>query len=184
MRYNKRKADAAAYRTSARKRSVESMKAEVNGLNERLVAALRGRGMTVSAAESCTGGLLSALITDVPGSSEVIGESIVTYSNEAKMRELGVSEETLERFGAVSRETAKEMAEGIRRRTGADIGAGITGIAGPGGGTPEKPVGTVYAAISDGERTKVIHMLHDGSRAEVREKTCLRVLAELLELLG
>lgn len=156
------------------------MKAEVSGLNERLVELLRGQKKIISAAESCTGGLFSALITDVPGSSEIISESIVTYSNEAKMRELGVSGRTLDSFGAVSGETAGEMAEGIRRHTGADIGVGITGIAGPGGGTPEKPVGTVYAAIADDNGTAVFHMLHGGDRAKVRESTCARVFSELI----
>ena len=115
----------------------------MDGLNEKLVALLRERGLRISSAESCTGGLFSAYITDVPGSSEVLDESIVTYSNEAKMRELGVKEKTLRSLGAVSRETARQMAEGICRHTGAEIGVGITGIAGPGGGTDKKPVGTV-----------------------------------------
>ena len=145
---------------------------------ELLVKLLKERGLSVSAAESCTGGLFTACITEVPGASWVLNESIVTYSNEAKMRELGVSESTLEEHGAVSYETAKEMAEGIRRHTGADMGIGITGIAGPDGGTDEKPVGTVYAGVALGDDVKVIHMLHSGTRSDVRIKTCLRVLSE------
>lgn len=159
------------------------MRAELNGKNERLVALLKNRGMYISSAESCTGGLFSALITDVAGASDVLCESIVTYSNEAKMRELGVSSETLEKYGAVSENTAREMAEGICRHTGADVGVGITGIAGPGGGTPQKPVGTVYAGICISGKTEVIHLQLNGSRAEVREQTCALVTERLIELL-
>lgn len=102
------------------------------------------RKLTVSAAESCTGGMFAAALTDVPGISAVFDRSLVTYSNEAKISELGVSEETLRRYGAVSEQTALEMAEGVRRVSGSDIGISVTGIAGPGGGTDDKPVGTVY----------------------------------------
>ena len=111
------------------------MKAEVNGLNEKVVKMLAERKMTVSAAESCTGGLFAALITNVSGASEVLNESFVTYANSAKMKYLGVKGETLEKHGAVSYETAFEMAEGLRKNTGADVTVGITGVAGPTGGT-------------------------------------------------
>ena len=104
------------------------MNIDMNGINIDVVNMLIERNLHISSAESCTGGLFSALITDVPGSSEIFDESIVTYSNEAKMIELGVKEETLRRFGAVSRQTAKEMAEGICAHTNADIGVAITGI--------------------------------------------------------
>lgn len=156
------------------------MKAEMHGKNERLVELLRDNGMYISSAESCTGGLFSALITDVAGASDVLCESIVTYSNEAKMRELGVSAKTLEAYGAVSEDTARQMAEGICRHTGADVGVGITGIAGPGGGTAEKPVGTVYAGICVNGKTEVMHMRLSGSRAEVREQTCAAVMERLI----
>lgn len=159
------------------------MRAELNGKNERLVALLKNRGMYISSAESCTGGLFSALITDVAGASDVFCESIVTYSNEAKMRELGVRSETLEKYGAVSENTAREMAEGICSHTGADVGVGITGIAGPGGGTLQKPVGTVYAGICICGKTEVIHLQLKGSRAEVKEQTCAQVTEKLIELL-
>ena len=102
------------------------------------------RKLTISAAESCTGGMFAAALTDIPGISAVFDRSLVTYSNEAKMSELGVRAETLEKYGAVSEETALEMAEGVRRVSGSDIGISVTGIAGPGGGTDAKPVGTVY----------------------------------------
>ena len=106
-------------------------------------------------AGTSTGGLLAKRLTDVPGSSEVFDMGCVTYANQAKEDLLSVSHETLERFGAVSEETAREMAEGIVRRSGSDLGVGITGIAGPDGGTAEKPVGLIYIALSDGERTWV-----------------------------
>ena len=111
------------------------------------------RGLTLAAAESCTGGMFGAAMTDVPGISAVFDRSLVTYSNEAKMQELGVREETLEQYGAVSEETAREMAEGVREASGADIGVSVTGIAGPDGGTEEKPVGTVYYALATKDHT-------------------------------
>lgn len=149
------------------------MIAEMNGLNNEVVELLIKQKMTISAAESCTGGLFAALITEVSGASDVIGESFVTYSNEAKMKHLGVRAETLEAHGAVSRETAYEMAEGLFKRTGANVTVGITGIAGPDGGTEEKPVGLVYAGICVNGTTEVLKMNHSGSRNEVREKTCI-----------
>ena len=113
---------------------------------------LMEKGITVSAAESCTGGLFAKTMTDIPGISSIFDRSLVTYSNEAKMQELGVSSETLEKYGAVSEETAVEMAEGLFRKTGSDICISVTGIAGPDGGTEEKPVGLSYIAMhKDGE---------------------------------
>ena len=159
------------------------MNIDMNGINIDVVNILIERNLHISSAESCTGGLFSALITDVPGSSEIFDESIVTYSNEAKMIELGVKEETLRRFGAVSRQTAKEMAEGICAHTNADIGVAITGIAGPGGGSENKPVGTVFAALHTSNGTDVYHLLINGSRSQVREETCRFVFEKLVELL-
>lgn len=155
------------------------MKAEVNGLNEAVVKLLAEKKMTISSAESCTGGLFSALITNVSGASDIINEAFVTYANSAKMKYLGVKEETLEKYGAVSYETAFEMTEGLRARTGADVTVGITGIAGPGGGTKEKPVGLVYAGVCVNGKTEVIEMRHDGTREQVREKTCIEVLKNI-----
>ncbi|MCC8169805.1 MAG: CinA family protein [Oscillospiraceae bacterium] len=148
------------------------MTANVDGINEIIVNRLIESKKTISAAESCTGGLFTALITDVSGASEILEESIVTYSNEAKMRELGVKKSTLDAVGAVSRETARQMAEGIRAHTGADIGVGITGIAGPGGGTPEKPVGTVFVGLAADGKSEVLELHLDGNRERVREQTC------------
>ena len=116
---------------------------------------LLSSGLTIGTAESCTGGLLSKRLTDVSGASEVFHMGVVTYANQAKEDLLSVSHETLEQYGAVSPQTAREMAEGIVRRSGSSLGVGITGIAGPDGGTAEKPVGLIYIALSDGEHTWV-----------------------------
>ena len=128
---------------------------DVESLEELVVGELAAQGKTLATAESCTGGLLSKRITDVAGASAVFHMGVVTYANQAKEDLLGVSHQTLERWGAVSSQTAREMAQGIVRRSQADLGIGITGIAGPDGGTAEKPVGLIYIALSDGERTWV-----------------------------
>lgn len=136
------------------------------------VAALREAGKTAAFAESCTGGLVAKRLTDVPGASAVFGYGACTYSNEIKEKMLGVRHETLEAHGAVSSETAAEMARGVRRVSGADFGVGITGIAGPDGGTDEKPVGTVYMAVADAENTYVQKLVLTGrTRATVRESS-------------
>ena len=116
---------------------------------------LRERHLTLAVAESCTGGLLTSRITDVPGSSHYLVDAVVSYADEAKVRELGVSAADLKAHGAVSEPVAQQMAEGVRRRAGTDLGLATTGIAGPGGGSPEKPVGTVCVALSDAEGTVV-----------------------------
>lgn len=108
---------------------------------------LMEKGLTLSSAESCTGGMFAAAVTDIPGISQCFERSLVTYSNRAKMEELGVKEETLEKYGAVSRETAMEMAEGLAKVSGSDVCVSVTGVAGPGGGTDEKPVGLVYIGL-------------------------------------
>ncbi len=154
---------------------------ELNGINEKAVKRLIEKKLKISAAESCTGGLFTALITDVAGSSEILEESIVTYSNEAKMRELGVKSETLAAVGAVSAQTAREMCSGICSHTGADVGVGITGIAGPGGGTAEKPVGTVFVGVCVKGETEVFELHLKGSRAEVRKETCKIAFEKVLE---
>ena len=117
-----------------------------------IVSRLSAKGFTVATAESCTGGLFGAALTDIPGISAVFDRSLVTYSNQAKVDELGVKPETLEQYGAVSEQTALEMAEGVRRKAGTDIGISVTGIAGPDGGTDEKPVGLVYIGLSLGPK--------------------------------
>ena len=124
--------------------------------------------MLLSAAESCTGGLLGATVTSVPGSSEWFDRSIVTYSNRAKEQELGVSNRTLNKYGAVSSQTALEMATGIQRISSADCAVAITGIAGPSGGTMEKPVGTVFISMAIKDERLVHRFLFPGSRREIR----------------
>lgn len=139
--------------------------------------------LTVSVVESCTGGLISSKLTDVPGSSAYITLNVVTYANEAKVKVLGVSEELLKKHGAVSEPVAKAMAEGIRRLTGSDIGLGTTGIAGPTGGTPEKPVGLVYIGIADKNGT-VVHKVNinpDLPRTEIKAAASNHALALLLD---
>ena len=135
-------------------------------LSDELGRELRARGLTISCAESCTGGLLTSTLTDIPGSSAYVMGSVVSYSNEVKSRVLGVSDETLLLYGAVSEETAREMAEGVRRLMQTDIGVGITGIAGPDGGLAEKPVGLVYIAIADQTHTIVEKNNFSGTRLE------------------
>ncbi|EGD47265.1 competence/damage-inducible protein CinA [Ruminiclostridium papyrosolvens DSM 2782] len=131
--------------------------------------------ITIATAESCTGGLISEMLTDVPGISKVFMGGAVTYSNEAKMEYLGVKEQTLKAHGAVSRETAAEMAEGIRKRLKTDIGISVTGIAGPGGGTDEKPVGLVYVGLSSEGGTITKELRLSGNRKKIRTITALNV---------
>lgn len=157
------------------------MKANMQGINTEVVHLLDDKHLHISSAESCTGGLFAALITDVPGAADVLNEAFVTYANSAKVKHLGVKQETLDTVGAVSRETAYEMATGLHERTGADVCVGITGIAGPTGGTKEKPVGLVYAGIYINGKTEVIEMHHSGDREDVREKTCYEVFKYIRE---
>jgi nicotinamide-nucleotide amidase len=133
-------------------------------LEEVVVRMLTGRKQTLATAESCTGGLVSHRLTNIPGASAVLMCGLVTYSNESKMRLLGVPPETLEKHGAVSEETARAMAEGARQRSGVDFSVALTGIAGPGGGSPEKPVGTVYIAVSSAKGTTVWQRLNKWDR--------------------
>jgi nicotinamide-nucleotide amidase len=130
----------------------------------------RSRGLTIGLAESCTGGLLGARLTAIPGSSDVVLGGVIAYHNVVKRETLGVSDASLAAHGAVSEEVVREMAAGARRVTGARVGLAITGIAGPSGGTPEKPVGTVWLAVDvDGDVSTQRHQLW-GDRAEIRER--------------
>ncbi len=146
----------------------------------RLVAALASPRRTLAAAESCTGGLLSAAVTDVPGASAYFLGGIVAYSNASKVRDLGVAEALIDAKGAVSEEVAVAMAEGAAARFGADIGVGITGIAGPGGAVPGKPVGTVCVAVAAGNVRLSNRYLLAGDRDAVREQSVARALAAAL----
>lgn len=139
----------------------------------------------VSFAESCTGGMLTSKLVDLPGASNVLDESHVTYANAAKVQVLGVNTDTLDQFGAVSAECAAEMAEGVRRISGADYGVSVTGIAGPEGGTPDKPVGTVYIGVSDENGTVAQRFQFRGQRTWVRTLSCGNALNLLrLRILG
>lgn len=140
-----------------------------------LVKLLLEKKKTISTCESCTGGLVSAALTEVPGSSEIFGFGICTYANEAKMKLVGVKEETLRAYGAVSEQTAMEMADGVRKLSGSDIALSLTGIAGPGGGSDEKPVGLVYLGVSVGDKLYAKKMLL-GQHA-TRDREYIRKLA-------
>ena len=133
-------------------------------------------GDTIAVAESCTGGLLGARLTEIPGSSRVLLGGVIAYSNAVKEQELGVSADDLEQFGAVSEQVAVQMARGVRGMIGATIGVGITGIAGPDGGSEKKPVGTVFLAVSSplGEAVRVHRFM--GGRATVRGRAAQTAL--------
>lgn len=147
-------------------------------INQDLVKLLKEKRLTLSCAESCTGGLVAKTVTDVSGCSSVFLGGVVSYANEVKERALGVKEETLVAFGAVSKETAVEMAEGVKRLCGSDIGISTTGIAGPDGGTEEKPVGTVYVGFSYKGVTDAFNLRLDKnmSRDEIRRETVNKIL--------
>lgn len=152
---------------------------EEAGLAAQVGRLLRERQMTLSLAESCTGGLIAAALTDVPGSSDYFLESAVTYSNGAKMRMLGVPAELLDQYGAVSAPCAEAMAIGMRQRSESDLAIAVTGIAGPGGGTPDKPVGTVFIALARAEGCQVERHQFQGDRTGIRNLTTGRVLEML-----
>lgn len=137
---------------------------------------LKGKRLTLSVAESCTGGLIGHRITNVPGSSDYFMGGVVVYSNEAKMKILGVKADTLDKFGAVSAETVREMAEGIRKSIYADIGIAVTGIAGPSGGTKEKPVGTVFIGLSTERETFAERYRFFGDREQIKLNTSMMAL--------
>jgi nicotinamide-nucleotide amidase len=137
-------------------------------LEEVVGRSLKMRGYTLATAESCTGGLLAGRITDVPGSSEYFLEGVVSYSNEAKIDLLGVRKKLIETHGAVSEQVAGAMAAGIRKRAGSTFGIAVTGVAGPGGGSPEKPVGLVYIALADDSQTTTRKFIFPGDRQFIR----------------
>jgi PncC family amidohydrolase len=151
----------------------------VSQLIERLQALCLERGLTVATAESATGGLIAKLITDVAGSSGYFLGGIVSYSNAAKIGLLGVREEELAAHGAVSAQVARSMAIGARHRVGADLAVSVTGIAGPGGGSPAKSVGLTYVAVADASGADVRRFVWTGDRAANRE-TAARAALELL----
>jgi nicotinamide-nucleotide amidase len=148
---------------------------------KRLLALCRVRGLKIATAESCTGGLVAAALTEIPGSSDVVDRGFVIYSNEAKHEMLGVPNAILRKFGAVSRQTAQAMARGALKNSAADIAVSITGIAGPGGATPGKPVGLVHfaAAARGGRLIARAQKFGDIGRRKVRQKSVDEALAML-----
>ena len=157
---------------------------DVRALSRSLLDLCRMRKLTIATAESCTGGLVAGALTDIPGSSDVIDRGFVTYSNDAKRVMLGVSATTLATFGAVSKETATQMAVGALERADVDLAVAITGIAGPGGATPGKPVGLVHFAVAARDGRIVHREQRFGAigRIAVRERSVVEALRMLLEL--
>ena len=157
---------------------------ELRAAASAVLAAARVRGLTIATAESCTGGLVAGALTEIAGSSDVFDRGFVTYSNTAKQQVLGVPADILREHGAVSRETAEAMARGALGKAKVDIVVAITGVAGPGGGTPEKPVGLVHFAASTRAGALTHHEAHYGDigRSLVREKSVLQALAMLKEM--
>lgn len=150
-------------------------------LLDQLAAALLARKQTLATAESCTGGLVGAALTNLPGSSAWYLGGVVAYANELKIRLLGVPAEILAAHGAVSLETARAMAQGARAAAAADFAVSITGIAGPAGGTPEKPVGLVFIGVAAPHGTATFKHHFSGSRAEIRQAATEAALRHLLE---
>jgi len=160
--------------------------AETRALAVRVLDAYRAREWTLATAESCTGGLVAGALTEIAGSSDVVDRGFITYSNEAKAEMLGVPEATLAEYGAVSRPTAEAMAKGVLTRSSVDAAVAITGIAGPGGGSTDKPVGLVHfaAAARDGRVIQREKRYGDIGRSEVRRLSVLEALDMLLTLTG
>ncbi|WP_346689216.1 CinA family protein [uncultured Cloacibacillus sp.] len=154
---------------------------KLDELASRVIEIFREKGLSLALAESCTGGMIAETITNVAGASDIFYGSAVTYVNSAKERILGVTRETLEKHGAVSSECAEEMACGARRVYGADVAMSVTGIAGPGGGSEGKPVGTVWFGLATKDGAETFRRRFDGDRAAVRRQTVEEVLRRLAE---
>jgi nicotinamide-nucleotide amidase len=152
---------------------------------EALLSLLRARGLTLATAESCTGGLIAAALTAIPGSSDVVTRGFVTYSNQAKHAALGIPMGVIEGYGAVSESVARRMAEGALRESGADVAVSCTGIAGPGGATPGKPVGLVHLGVALRDGTGLVaRRVFPGDRTAVRAATVAEGFALLRRALG
>jgi nicotinamide-nucleotide amidase len=151
-------------------------------LNKTLTAS----NSSIAVAESCTGGLIAHRITDIPGATQFFRLGVGAYSNESKVKVLKVKQDSITRFGAVSEEVAREMAEGIARVSRSRFGIGVTGIAGPGGGSAEKPVGTVYIGLysADSRSWRVDHFRFDGERVEIKTKTASAAIQSFLSFLA
>ena len=151
---------------------------------EKVAQLLKNQKKTISVAESCSGGLLASRLTDIPGSTKYFQLGIVTYSNEAKTKLLKVPSELIDKHGAVSTEVAELMAQNVRRIQKTDFGVGITGVAGPSGGTKAKPVGLVYIAVATKLETLCLKCQFEGTRTQIKKQTTDRALKILLEFLG
>jgi nicotinamide-nucleotide amidase len=149
-----------------------------------VLAACRAKGWRLATAESCTGGLVAAALTAIPGSSDVVDRGFVVYSNEAKTELLGVAAETLAAVGAISDETARLMAMGAVNRAGVDVAVSITGIAGPGGGSTEKPVGLVFLGVATRDDVRSERHLFPGDRNDIRHAAMIRALEMLKAAAG
>ena len=156
---------------------------EADQLVEQLADNLRARNKRISTAESCTGGLIAKSLTDLAGSSDWFDRGFVTYSNASKSEMLGVAAETIESHGAVSEPVARAMATGVLQHSAADYAVAVTGVAGPGGGTVEKPVGTVWIAVASSTVREARLYLFDGDRSAVRDATLLAALQAVLGLI-
>jgi len=144
---------------------------------------LKKKHLSIATAESCTGGLLAHTLTNISGSSEYFDRGVISYSNQSKINLLEVTENTLKKYGAVSEQTAREMAIGIKEKANVDIGISTTGIAGPTGGTKEKPVGLVYIGIADSKNIKINKFVFKGNRLQNKENTCNEALKMLLKFI-
>lgn len=151
---------------------------------ETMIRKLTNRNMTITAAESCTGGLISSKLTDIPGASKVFHTGLITYANESKTKWLGVSRDILAKHGAVSRETVTAMVKGAAKATGADVAVAVSGIAGPDGGTPDKPAGTVWTAVLIKTELHVEKFYFTGGRIEVRKQAAGKIFEILNRLLA
>lgn len=158
---------------------------DVSALVEELSALLLEKNMIMASAESCTGGLIGAAMTNRAGSSAIYERGFITYSNESKQELLGVRPETIDTYGAVSRECAEEMAFGALKNSRADISVSVTGIAGPDGGSDEKPVGLVYSAVAMRTNNQLFSfkVIHEGCRSTIRNKTVIHSLNEIIKTL-
>ncbi len=157
----------------------------MHSLVEELSLLLMEKKLRIVTAESCTGGMIAAAMTDRSGSSSIFERGFVTYSNEAKIEELGVSPDTIKQYGAVSENTASEMASGALSHSHADIAVSVTGIAGPGGGSDEKPVGLVFIGIArQNQPPQVFKHIFKGDRAAIRQQTLEQALTHIIDSFG
>lgn len=162
----------------------QNLLGKIFSISAELIETCQSRGMTVATAESCTGGLIGAAITSISGSSKIFHGGIIAYDNSVKINQLAVAAETINTEGAVSEKVAKQMARGCQERLGVDLAVSVTGVAGPTGGTAEKPVGTVWIGIATADKVSAKrHYFPDMTRNKVRDLTCLAAIKTLLEAL-